>query len=105
MRETHHQSAPRETVREVPTEEGDSKPMTLPSRLLKRASKYPPQYMRAEAPDVLTRPAMRNQLESQVWPQLGLTAKQKERLAERERAKADAAARVRDEAGGHWPLR
>lgn len=105
MREPHHQSAPRETVREVPAEEGDNKPMTLPSRLLKRASKYLPRPERAEVPDVLTCLAMRNQLENQVWPQLGLTAKQKERLEAKERAKAAEAARARDEEGSHWPLR
>lgn len=79
--------------------------MTLPSRLLKRASKYLPRSERAEASDVLTCPAMRNQLENQVWPQLGLTAKQRERLEAKERAKAVDATRTRDEEGSQWPLR
>ncbi|GAB7345366.1 hypothetical protein MBLNU457_3714t1 [Dothideomycetes sp. NU457] len=78
MREPHHQSAPRETVREVPAEEGENKPMTLPSRLLKRAT-------------------MRNQLENQVWPQHGQAAK--------ERAEAEEAKRAREEEGRSWPLR
>ena len=107
MREPKHAAAPRQTVRELPTEEGESKPMTLPARLLKRASECPSHEESAQVTTLLTCTALRNQLEGQVWPQLSLTAKQKERLAERERAKAEEENRVREEAReeANWPLR
>jgi len=81
--------------------------MTLPARLLKRASEYLPPEQSAQVIALLTCTALRNQLEGQVWPQLGLTAQQKERRAERERAKAEEEERVREEAReeANWPLR